>query len=111
VPGGDGVQRASHFQATHRAQPGLAPAVISFDTDVRVLLEDVPRGGAKSSSTRGQTGARSAVTSIGDDLDLSARVKKCPRSSAVAVCADRNVDDVTVLVDGREQVGPTARTP
>ena len=43
VPGGDDPCGAVAFQAAHRPQPSLQPAVIGLDRVVRVLLNDVQR--------------------------------------------------------------------
>ena len=45
VPGTDDSGRVEPFQAAHRPQPGLEPAVIGLDRVVRVLLHDVACSG------------------------------------------------------------------
>ena len=44
VAGGDSSQRGDHLESAHRSQSCLEPAVVSLDTVVRVLLNDVARG-------------------------------------------------------------------
>jgi hypothetical protein len=41
VPGGEGPRGPVAFEAAHRPQPGLQPAVIRFDRVVRVPLDGV----------------------------------------------------------------------
>src|SRR6266851_1818923 len=45
VPGGDDPRGAVAFQAAHRPEPGLQPAMIGFDRVVGVTLDGVQRGG------------------------------------------------------------------
>jgi hypothetical protein len=64
--------------------------------------------GTNSSRTRGQTGARSVVTSAGTVPARSARLKKRPSGRQVTARRHQDVDDLAMLIDRPVEIGPLA---
>ena len=95
-----------HQPATHRPQPSLESAVISFHTVVRVLLEDMPSSGGELLDH-----PRIDRRPVGGDLNRRQAVRQRageerPCGRAVAAFRDQDVDDLAVLIDRAVQVGP-----
>jgi hypothetical protein len=109
VPRADYLRGQEPFQATHRPQPTLQFAVISFDHIIRILIEDMQSVGQELIE-HPDVGWRP----VGGHLGRSRSLLECmgeesTRGRQIPFLRSEDVDDLPELIDRPVQIDPLAR--
>ena len=96
------------FEATHRSQAGLEPAVVALDAVVGVLLGVVARVGDQFLDHRDQRRGFVGDDLCGPRMGPERRFEEAPSCWSVASRRDEDVDDLAVLVERPVHVAPDA---